>query len=164
MTRGEFSLVCYGGAGGLHAAELGPVAGPRTGAGSAEPRARFPAMGILLSDIVKDLSQSVLLPVASAGKQNSNQPGRRSFFEHLERRFARLEQAARAELRRDQMPGGPVKVERRLDIRYAGQSYELFHSFHAALWRAFPPGARNGLRIPRHGAAAGDRKSPNPPW
>ena len=119
----EFSLVCYGGAGGLHAAELARSLGLGRVLVPQNPGA-FSAMGILLSDIVKDLSQSVLLPVTSAGKQTRSSRSQK-LFENLERRFARLEQAARAELRRDQLPGGPVKVERRLDIRYAGQSYEL---------------------------------------
>ncbi|MCH8266474.1 MAG: hydantoinase/oxoprolinase family protein [Acidobacteria bacterium] len=119
----EFSLVCYGGAGGLHAAELARSLGLERVLVPQNP-GTFSAMGILLSDIVKDLSQSVLLPVAFAGKQTRSSRSQK-LFEKLERRFARLEQAARAELRRDQMPGGPVKVERRLDIRYAGQSYEL---------------------------------------
>ncbi len=119
----EFSLVCYGGAGGLHAAELARSLGLEQVLVPQNP-GTFSAMGILLSDIVKDLSQSVLLPVASAGKQTqSSRP--QKLFENLERRFARLEQVARAELRRDQMPDRPVKVARRLDIRYAGQSYEL---------------------------------------
>ena len=119
----EFSLVCYGGAGGLHAAELARSLGLEQVLVPQNP-GTFSAMGILLSDIVKDLSQSVLLPVASAGKQTQSSRSQK-LFENLERRLARLEQVARAELRRDQMPDGPVKVARRLDIRYAGQSYEL---------------------------------------
>ena len=119
----EFSLVCFGGAGGLHAAELAGSLGLRQVVVPQNPGA-FSAIGILLSDIVKDHSQSVLLPVPPEANTARSRRARQ-FYERLENRLARLEQAARAELLRDQLPGGSARVERRLDLRYAGQSYEL---------------------------------------
>ncbi len=112
----DFSLVSFGGAGGLHAAELARtlklarvIVPPSPGA--------FSALGVLISDVVEDVSQSVLIPVP-AGLP-------RVFSQDLRRRFARLERAARAELRREGFPGQRARVERRLDVRYVGQSYEL---------------------------------------
>ena len=119
----EFSLVCFGGAGGLHAAELAGSLGLRQVVVPQNPGA-FSAIGILLSDIVKDHSQSMLLPVPPEANTAWSRRARQ-FYERLENRLARLEQAARAELLRDQLPGGSARVERRLDLRYAGQSYEL---------------------------------------
>ena len=120
----DFSLVCFGGAGGLHAADLSRalllaqvIVPPNAGA--------FSALGILLSDIVKDVSQSVLrlfVPVGTGGARSLRM---RNFCEQIERSFARLERQARAELRKDRLAADSAKVERSLDVRYAGQSYEL---------------------------------------
>jgi N-methylhydantoinase A len=162
----DFSLVSFGGAGGLHAAELARALGLVQVVVPPDPGC-FSALGILLSDVVKDVSRSVLLRVPGSGlavarrtntarrsfapssfprKRKSTvdreaNPAWRSFWRDLERRFAQLEQAARAELRRESFRGAPY-VERQLDVRYVGQSYELsvpltpefpeaFHQEHA---------------------------------
>src|SRR5207245_1301139 len=62
----DFALICFGGAGGLHAAELAQSLGLPQVVVPRDPGA-FSALGILLSDIVKDVSQSVLLRVPEAG-------------------------------------------------------------------------------------------------
>ena len=62
----DFALICFGGAGGLHAAELAQSLGLPQVAIPPNPGA-FSALGILFSDIVKDVSQSVLLRVPEAG-------------------------------------------------------------------------------------------------
>src|SRR5262249_290192 len=105
----EFSLVSFGGGGGLHAADLARSMGlPRV----IVPRnpGAFSAMGVLLSDIVRYVSQSVLLPVPiraavravtvrerTDGKTSSHPT--QQFFSQLKERFAALERKARAELR-----------------------------------------------------------------
>lgn len=121
----DFTLVSFGGAGGLHAAALARSLGVKQIIVPRNPGA-FSALGILLSDVVKDVSQSVLLPVPSS--LQSARPGSRSnrrWFDDLTRRFERLERGAREELRREGFGGAAARAERRLDVRYAGQSYEL---------------------------------------
>ncbi|MBI4465698.1 MAG: hydantoinase/oxoprolinase family protein, partial [Acidobacteria bacterium] len=119
----EFSLICFGGAGGLHAAELARSLGIRQVIVPQNPGA-FSAIGILLSDVVKDLSQSVLLPIPSEAL-TSRSAQRQRFFQQIAKRFHQLEQAGRAELRQDRFPAEKARAERRLDVRYVGQSYEL---------------------------------------
>jgi len=125
----DFALICFGGAGGLHAAELAAALGLERVIVPRHPGA-FSALGILLSDIVRDVSQSVLLPVpdAHATQPGSRRDAGRSFIRDLAPRFAQLERRARQELARERLTSGAARqavAERRLDVRYAGQSYEL---------------------------------------
>ena len=140
----DFSLICYGGAGGLHAADLAGALGLPSVIIPPNPGA-FSALGILLSDVVRDVSQSVLLPVP-AGDQSQL----RALFRQIQRRFAHLHRLALSELRREEFDSERARVSRRLDVRYQGQSYELsipfttgfrqdFHREHAkAYGYAYP--------------------------
>ena len=125
----DFALVCFGGGGGLHAADLAralrlpKVVVPRN------PGA-FSALGILLSDIVRDSVRSVFLPVPSDG-------GLAGLWLALEKRFAGMERAARTELQQEGFPSQSAQAERRLDLRYAGQSYELSVPFKRDFGRLF---------------------------
>jgi N-methylhydantoinase A len=125
----DFALVCFGGGGGLHAADLAralrlpKVVVPRN------PGA-FSALGILLSDIVRDSVRSVFLPVTSDG-------GQAGLWLALEKRFARMERASRSELQQEGFPSQSARAERRLDLRYAGQSYELSVPFKRDFRRLF---------------------------
>jgi len=112
----DFSLVCYGGAGGLHAADLARALGLKQVIVPRDPGA-FSALGVLCSDVVREVSQSVLMsvPPAAAGT---------TFQRTTEARFRQLESAARSELR-SQGFAGQINIARSLDIRYLGQSYEL---------------------------------------
>jgi len=123
----DFSLVSFGGAGGLHAADLARALGLAQVIVPQHPGA-FSALGVLLSDVVKDVSQSVLLPV----------PARREarFLKQTGSRFTALERSARAEFRTEGFEGKP-KVERNLDLRYVGQSYELTVPFKSDFREAF---------------------------
>jgi N-methylhydantoinase A len=125
----DFALLAFGGAGGLHCADLGRALGVRKIIVPPYP-GTFSALGILLSDLVKDVSQSILLPVPESEARTSSAAFNR-FHKDLVSRFRRLERDARAELRRDHFPSGAVRVERHLDVRYAGQSYELKVAFSA---------------------------------
>jgi N-methylhydantoinase A len=112
----DFVLVAFGGAGGLHACELAAALGiPRV----LVPK--FPgalsALGILFSDVIKDYSRTVLLPV-EGGQRRPLEAG-------LEREFRALEGAARVELRREGIPPGAQRLERQLDLRYRGQAFDL---------------------------------------
>jgi N-methylhydantoinase A len=134
----DFSLVSFGGAGGLHAADLARALGMPRVIVPLNPGA-FSAFGILVSDIVKDLSQSVLLSVPrlvetrvwlGEAHRDDGPSGMaradlsRQFLQQIERRFARLEARARADLRREGSPA-EAQVVRQLDARYVGQSYEI---------------------------------------
>ena len=129
----EFSLVCFGGAGGLHAAELAGLLGLARVIVPQNPGA-FSAVGVLLSDIVFDTSQSVLLPVPGKSAAPAE------FHRALMKRFADLERKARREIRSDGFSDRTARIERRLDVRYRGQSFELSipysRSFAAEFHRA----------------------------
>ena len=108
----EFTLVCFGGAGGLHACELAKSLGV--------PRVIVPplpgalsALGILVSDVVKDYSRTVLwsvsekLPIAK-----------------LDREFNVLRVNAKKALSEEGWKGA-IRYQRSVDIRYRGQGHEL---------------------------------------
>lgn len=130
----DYTLVAFGGAGGLHACELA--------AALEMPRVlvpKFPgglsALGILRADVVKDFSQTVRLPVRSV----------RELRAELGRAFARLARRGGREMTSEGFRAGRVRVERWLDMRYVGQAYELsvpaagdfVAGFHAAHQRRY---------------------------
>src|SRR5579859_4313001 len=138
----DFTLICFGGAGGLHAADLSRSLGLAGVIVPMHPGA-FSALGILLSDIVRDVSQSVLLTLPGKDAKDSDHSNiqLRKLLKDLERGFESLEHEARIELRRERFKIDRVHVERRLAVRYIGQAYELsipftptfpilFHSEH----------------------------------
>jgi N-methylhydantoinase A len=140
----DFSLICYGGAGGLHAADLARALGLPAVIVPQNPGA-FSALGILLSDVVRDVAQSVLLPVPAGGKSPV-----RALLSQIDRRFDALLRAARSALRHEGFAADRARASRRLDVCYHGQSYELsvpftpgfrqdFHREHAkAYGYAYP--------------------------
>jgi N-methylhydantoinase A len=81
------------------------------------------ALGILISDVVKDHSRTVLLRVNSSGKKHgaraSDLPTKQ-----LDAIFAELKNAVAAELAREGWQGKAV-YEPGCDVRYRGQGYEL---------------------------------------
>jgi N-methylhydantoinase A len=119
----DFVLFCFGGAGGLHAADLARSLGiPRL------VIPRFPgalsALGVLLADVRKDYSRSLLIPVdESAGKV-------RSALEQLHR-------AGTAELRAEGFASREIRHLDFVDLRYRGQSYELSVPLTASFVSAF---------------------------
>ncbi len=123
----DFTLICFGGAGGLQVADLGRSLGVSRIIIPRNP-GTFSALGILRSDAVRDVSQSVLAPVPANANAARSAPFSR-FLKELARRFRKIEKEARAELRRDHFPPGKVLVEKQLEVRYAGQSYELLVPF-----------------------------------
>ena len=97
----RFALVAFGGAGGLHACALADELGCRT---VLVPRAAgvLAALGLAISEIRRDYVR----PFVGAAR------------DALEAAFAELEARARSEL-------DSPSTERRADLRYAGQSFEL---------------------------------------
>src|ERR1035437_7646773 len=92
----------------------------------------FSALGILLSDVVRDVSQSVLLPLPVGVKSS-----RRTLLSQLDGRFQRLHRLALAELRGEGFDAARARASRRLDVRYQGQSYELSVPFTPGFGESF---------------------------
>jgi N-methylhydantoinase A len=108
----EFALVAFGGAGGLHACELAHALGI--------PRVMVPALpgalsafGILVSDVVKDYSRTVLWRVSEGLP-----------YTRLDQEFAALRQRAETDFRIEEWKG-KISQQRSVDVRYQGQGYEL---------------------------------------
>jgi len=108
----EFALVAFGGAGGLHACELAEALAIPTVIIPARPGA-LSAFGILVSDVVRDYSRTVLW-------QMDNRLPRAK----LSGEFEKLEMQARKEFSKEGWRGA-AKFERSLDLRYRGQGYEI---------------------------------------
>ncbi len=124
----DLVLVAFGGAAPLHGAELAARLGV--------PRVLVPpdpgtlsARGILVADVRKDVSRSVL------------RQGEAATLKALKADFDELEKMARAELSEEGFSKDAVRVEWAIEARYKGQSYELgvpatadwveaFHSTH----------------------------------
>jgi N-methylhydantoinase A len=112
----EFALVAFGGAGGLHACELAEALAIPTVMIPARPGA-LSAYGILVSDVVKDYSRTLLWRFADHLQQAVPQA-------KLQKEFRKLEAAAQKEFRAERWRGA-LQYERSLDLRYRGQGYEL---------------------------------------
>lgn len=107
----DFTLVAFGGAGGLHAVDLARELGmPRI----LVPRsaATLSALGMLLADAIKDYSRTVMLP------GDTQIPALQAAVEPL------LSQG-RADLAAQDFAEGDMRFEASADLRYAGQSFEL---------------------------------------
>jgi N-methylhydantoinase A len=112
----EFALVAFGGAGGLHACELAEALAIPTVMIPARPGA-LSAYGILVSDVVKDYSRTLLWRLGGSRSQAVPEA-------KLQREFRKLEAAAQAEFRVEGW-SDVLHYERSLDLRYRGQGYEL---------------------------------------
>ncbi len=135
----EFSLVAFGGAGPLHACSLARSLGiPRVLVPSL-PGA-LSALGILMSDVVRDYSRTVMVQVGHTTPYPSAKGGAASTLDPvsaLGHHFAELEAKAAAEFRKEGLTGVAI---RSADLRYAGQGYEInvpasvkmLESFHEA--------------------------------
>ncbi|MCX8160435.1 MAG: hydantoinase/oxoprolinase family protein [Candidatus Saccharicenans sp.] len=120
----QFSLVSFGGAGGLHAVEIAKHL--------RIPRVIIPrfagvlsALGLLLADSVKDYSRSL---IRLAQKTDP---------EELERAFAEMAGQALAEMAEDGFNPDEVLIERHLDLRYLGQSHELTIPYRSGAFHKF---------------------------
>jgi N-methylhydantoinase A len=116
----EFALVAFGGAGGLHACELAEAMAIPTVVIPARPGA-LSAFGILVSDVVKDYSRTLLWRFAGRLRQ---EVGLALPQAKLEEEFRKLGAAAQKDFRAERWRGA-LHYERSLDLRYRGQGYEL---------------------------------------
>jgi N-methylhydantoinase A len=108
----DFALVAFGGAGGLHACALAEALSIPRVIVPALPGA-LSAFGILMSDVVKDYSRTVLWRVSGSTPDV-----------RLKQEFSILEEQARKDFRLEGWEG-KVAHHRSVDIRYRGQGYEL---------------------------------------
>jgi N-methylhydantoinase A len=110
----NFTLFSFGGAGGLHAVFLAKLLNI--------PQVLIPknpgilsATGMLMADIIKDYSQTVMM-----GPDSS---------ETLRNLFSPLEKRGYEDLIREGSRPSDIVIERFLDMRYQGQSYEIIVPF-----------------------------------
>ncbi|GAC1475324.1 MAG: hydantoinase/oxoprolinase family protein [Ktedonobacteraceae bacterium] len=118
----DFTLVAFGGAGPLHACELA--------AALRVPRVLIPttpgvlsALGMLIADTLKDYVRTVMVPAEQAQ-------------EVVRPIIAELEEQGRSDLAQEGIPPEKISIERYLDMRYVGQSYELTIGFEGDIARA----------------------------
>jgi len=108
----DFALVAFGGAGALHACELAESLSIATVIVPALPGA-LSALGILVSDVVKDFSRTLVWNVADRLPKAK-----------LDAEFRALETRARAEFAHEKWEG-KIAILRSIDVRYRGQGFEL---------------------------------------
>ena len=108
----KFVLLPYGGAGALHAVELARTLDIGTVVIPIAP-GNFSAFGLLVAPIRYD-------EVCTYHKHEKDVS-----FDHMEEKFEKLEAEARKEMARDGVSESSVSFERKIDIRYFGQAYEL---------------------------------------
>jgi N-methylhydantoinase A/oxoprolinase/acetone carboxylase beta subunit len=137
----KFALFSFGGAGGMHAAEIAlglqiPIIIIPKNAGV------LSSLGLLLADSTKDYSKSVLktLDDHPAGIE-------------LDKEFNKVERKAISEMQKEGFSKQNIDLNRFLDLRYYGQSFEItvpykenydflhqFHKSHERLYSYSHPG------------------------
>ena len=121
----DYALVAFGGAGGLHACGLAAALRMRSVLVPKFPGG-LSALGILRADVVKDFSRTVLMkvPLDGEGKSPRRKLGDR-LDRDLQRAFSALARQAAHEMRGEGFSAGHLRLERVLDVRYVGQSFDL---------------------------------------
>jgi len=114
----EFTLIAFGGAGPIHAAELAASLGMRQVYVPLLP-GLFSALGLLLADFRHDYVRSVALALEAVDPATILQ------------RYAEMEETARAELAQEGVPAAVVHCERQVDLKYGYQISELTLPFPA---------------------------------
>jgi|AutmiccommuBRH23_1029490.scaffolds.fasta_scaffold00023_138 N-methylhydantoinase A len=134
-----FTLLSFGGAGGLHAADL--ARGLGISRVLVPPVAStLSAFGMLVADVIKDYSQTVMLPGDTPFQKLSE-----LLAEHARRGFA--------DVLAESVSEEDIQLESSMDMRYKGQSYELnipftttfldtFHQQHQSTYGYSKPNAQ----------------------
>ena len=107
-----FTLVAFGGAGPMHACSLAEGLGIQRVLVPPHPGV-LSALGAALADVVKDYSRTLLLRESDVDANA------------LRNAFKPMEEQAREDLAREGFEGNRMQLQRFLDLRYVGQSYEL---------------------------------------
>jgi N-methylhydantoinase A/oxoprolinase/acetone carboxylase beta subunit len=108
----EFALLSFGGAGGMHAADLASALRMKAVL-APENAGVLSAFGLLLADSVKDYSRSILKTTDQANPAE------------IEHRYKDMEKRGRHDLAEDGFKSPAMFFERSVDLRYLGQSYEI---------------------------------------
>jgi N-methylhydantoinase A len=108
----DFMLLAFGGAGPAHSGRIardlglaGVIVPPYPGV--------FSVTGLQVSDVKHDYVRSKMTPIAELTVND------------MEEMLARLEGEALADLRRDGFAPAEIRLDRAVDMRYAGQGYEV---------------------------------------
>jgi N-methylhydantoinase A len=123
----EFALFSFGGAGGMHAAHLAGLLNMSEVFVPVNPGI-LSALGMLMADVIKDYSRTVMLAADEVSADD------------LEEFFASIEERGSEELAEEGIREDRITLERYLDMRYEGQSFEIIvpfgddpvEAFHAA--------------------------------
>jgi N-methylhydantoinase A/oxoprolinase/acetone carboxylase beta subunit len=114
----NFALISFGGAGGLHAVEMAEQL--------RIPKVIIPrfagvlsALGLLMANSIKDYSRSLI------------RLAQKTSPEDLEKVFKEMKKQALEEMTGDGFAPEDILIERQLDLRYLGQSYELTVPFRS---------------------------------
>lgn len=115
----DFTLVCFGGAGGLHAAFLAESLGIQTVL--IPPNGGLlSAYGMLFANVIQDYSQTVLMHIDFEIVDN-----RTAILHKLDTIFDELLLRAQTDMEMEGFTLSQLQIIRSLDVRYRGQSYEL---------------------------------------
>ncbi len=108
----EFTLFSFGGAGGMHAAFLARDLNI--------PKVLIPkhpgilsAIGMLIADVIKDYSKTVMISQKDLEREDLNEY------------FKEMEEVAISDLLHEAIDREDIFINKYLDIRYKGQSYEI---------------------------------------
>jgi N-methylhydantoinase A len=119
----DFTLFCFGGAGGLHAAHLARGLGIKRVVVPQFPGA-LSALGLLLADVRKDYSRTLL---ADAARPDAK----------LKAAFKELHRQGHTELAAEGFRKTEIQARDFVDLRYRGQSYELTVPFGSGFVEVF---------------------------
>jgi N-methylhydantoinase A len=109
----DFAVVAFGGAGGLHVAELTARLGASRAIVPPDP-GLLSAYGMLVAPLTHEASRTVLVRADAPGADAT-----------VEAAIAELETEARSAMAADGFTGATPAAERWIDARYHGQSFEL---------------------------------------
>ncbi|HEX3585429.1 MAG TPA: hydantoinase/oxoprolinase family protein, partial [Candidatus Angelobacter sp.] len=130
----HFSLAAFGGAGAMHACDLAQALRIPRVIVPAFPGA-LSALGILISDVVKDHSRTVLLRVAPQSKKVRGVAAS-AFSAQIDPVLSELKRNIAEELKKEDWQGRAL-FEPSCDIRYRGQGYELNLPYGAEVLKRF---------------------------
>ena len=133
----DFCLVTFGGAGGLHACDLARSLGVSQVLIPPNPGV-LSALGMVLSDVVVDNSRTILTPTADTD------------WPSLEALFQPMVDGGLQTMADEGFTPDRIRIERHLDMRYQGQSFEItvpfaqdfpdrFHHLHEKIYGARHP-------------------------
>src|SRR5262249_22423371 len=114
----DFTLVCFGGAGPIHAAALAEDMEIARVLVPVFP-GLFSALGLLLADYRHDYIRSIVTPLAAIDPD--------TILEHYEE----LQHVARNTMRREGIPSESIRFEHYVDVKYSYQLQELSTLFPA---------------------------------